>query len=228
VPKARVLVIDDEPDFVLLLQELLGRAGYETAWAATGEEGVRAVYDDAPDLVMLDVTMPRLDGWQVLERIRSGSEVPVLMLTGRGSELEKVRGLRGGADDYVAKPFGRPELLARVEALLRRWRTRAKPEPAYADGTLEIDFRERRVRAGGGEIPLTPLEFKLLTAFVRHAGEVVTHERLLELVWGGAQGVSSDEVRTYVSYLRRKLATSAPECRPIETVRGFGYRYVAS
>jgi DNA-binding response OmpR family regulator len=220
----RVLVVDDDPDIRDLVAELLGRAGYTVATAADGREGLRAMYSSQPDLVVLDVSMPGLDGWQTLERIRDLSDVPVLMLTARGSELEKVRGLQSGADDYVTKPFGRQELLARVGALLRRGRAAAAPVEVYDDGYVAVDFRQRQVLVEGSRVSLTPLEFKLLAAFVRHRGQVLSREQLLELAWGDPLAVSPDQVKIYVGYLRRKLGASS-EGGPIETVRGFGYRY---
>jgi DNA-binding response OmpR family regulator len=173
--------------------------------------------------------MPELDGWQMLDRIRDMSEVPVLMLTARGDELERVRGLHAGADDYVVKPFGRQELLARVQALLRRAaRSASRDEPdSYGDSYLTIDWGQRRVTARGRDVQLTPLEFRLLSTFVRNPRQVLSREQLLELVWGDAYGVGGDQVKLYVGYLRRKLAPDAPESVPIETVRGFGYRYSA-
>jgi DNA-binding response OmpR family regulator len=148
------------------------------------------------------------------------------MLTARGSELERVRGLQAGADDYVVKPFGRQELLARVQALLRRAGSRrANGQDSYADERLSIDFAQRAVTFDGREVSLTPLEFKLLSAFVRHPRQVLSREQLLELVWGDAYGVSGDQVKLYVGYLRRKLSPVDPTSVPVETVRGFGYRY---
>jgi len=172
--------------------------------------------------------MADLDGWQTLERIRDLSEVPVLMLTGRGSELERVRGLQAGADDYVVKPFGRQELVARVHALLRRSAPGSTaPQERYSDERLTIDFAQRAVTFDGTDVSLTPLEFKLLTALVRHPRQVLSRDQLLELVWGDAYGVAGDQVKLYVGYLRRKLAPKDPAGVPIETVRGFGYRYKA-
>jgi DNA-binding response OmpR family regulator len=223
--RARILVVDDEADIRELLRELLGRAGYDVSVAEDGRAGLRALFAARPDLVVLDVNMPDLDGWQTLERIRDVSEVPVLMLTARTGELEKVRGLTRGADDYVTKPFGRQELLARVQALLRRSPGRAESLETYADEVLSIDFAQRSVTVGDREVSLTPLEFKLLSAFVRHPNQVLSREQLLELVWGDAFGVSGDQVKLYVGYLRRKLNPDAPDEAPVETVRGFGYRY---
>jgi DNA-binding response OmpR family regulator len=173
--------------------------------------------------VILDVAMPELDGWQTLERIRELSDVPVLMLTAKGTEADRVRGLRGGADDYVAKPFAREELLARVEALLRRAKPQTDEPTVFTDGLVRVDLVQRTVNVRGQEVALTPLEYNLLAAFVRHPNQVLGHDQLLELAWGGSGEVSRDQVKLYVGYLRRKLG--ADEESPIETVRGFGYRY---
>ena len=220
---ATVLVVDDEADIRGLVRQLLLRAGHDVAEAADGREAVRAFHERRPDLVILDVAMPELDGWATLERIRDVSEAPVLMLTARAADVDKVRGLRAGADDYLTKPFGREELLARVEALLRRGRAADAPT-RYEDGVLTIDFAARSVAVGGEPLPLTPLEFKLLATLVRHPNQVLSPEQLLELVWNDPRGVSHDQVKTYVSYLRKKFERAGAEA-PIETVRGFGYRY---
>ena len=221
-----ILVVDDEDDVRRLLVEVLGRAGYRMLEAANGQEALRILYGDRPDLVVLDVSMPVLDGWATLERIRELSQVPVIMLTAQGSELQRVRGLAGGADDYVTKPFGRQELVARVQALLRRSRRDEGEAPArYADALVTIDIAERHVTYEGREVELTPLEFGLLVALVRHPRQVLSREQLLELVWRDPFSVSPEQVKLYVSYLRRKLSPDAPDAVPIETVRGFGYRY---
>jgi DNA-binding response OmpR family regulator len=219
-----VLVVDDEGDIRALVRELLQRAGHDVIEAADGTEALRVFYAEQPDLVVLDVSMPGLDGWGTLERIRELSDVPVVMLTARAAELEKVRGLRGGADDYVTKPFGRQELLARVEANLRRSRGDEQAAETYADGFLTIDFAQRSVLAGGQSVSLTPLEFKLLAAFVRNPNQVLSNDQLLELVWGTSRG-GRDQVKLYVGYLRRKLGPGPSGESPIETMRGFGYRY---
>jgi DNA-binding response OmpR family regulator len=222
----RVLVADDDRDVRNLVRALLERAGYEVVEAADGGECLRALHESRPDLIVLDVRMPVLDGWEALERIRAIADVPVLMLTVHGDELDRVRGLRAGADDYVQKPFGRQELLARVMSLLRRATSRAEVPRGYSDDLIEIDFTQRTVTAGGGQVELTPLEYRLLTAFVRHPGQVVSHEQLLEHVWGDQAFHSRDELKLYVGYLRRKLRGAVGAEPPIETVRGFGYRYV--
>jgi len=226
----RVMVVDDDPDVRGLVRELLERSGASVSEAADGRQALRALQEARPDVIVLDVAMPELDGWQTLERIRDMTDVPVLMLTARTAELEKVRGLRAGADDYVTKPFGRQELLARIGALVRR-AGRAQGDGAavrvvYEDDYVSIDVANAQVKVRGAPVSLTPLEFRLLHAFVRNPDHVLDRERLLELVWGDTSGVAADQVKLYVGYLRRKLE-SAPDGAPtpIETVRGFGYRY---
>ena len=222
---SRVLVVDDDEVTRSVVRGLLERAGHDVREASDGRSGLRDLYAAAPDLVILDVEMPELDGWSTLERIRELSDVPVLMLTARETELERVRGLRGGADDYVVKPFGRQELVARVAALLRRAGPREEQQSTYADGRLSIDFAAHVVLYEERAIALTPLEFKLLAVFVRHPNQVLSRDQLLELVWGDAFGVSPEQVKLYVGYLRHKLDPKRSDATPIETVRGFGYRY---
>ena len=221
----QVLVIDDDADIRGLVRALLERAGHRVVEAEDGRAGLKALYGHVPDLVVLDVTMPELDGWATLERIRDLTDVPVLMLTAHDAELERVRGLKAGADDYVVKPYGRQELVARVDALLRRRRDPGDSPRTYADGRLTIAFDQHVVRYDEREIALSPLEFQLLATFVRHPNQLLSRDQLLELVWGGTVGTSPDQVKIYVGYLRRKLNPEAPADSPIETVRGFGYRY---
>ena len=221
----RVLVVDDNDDIRLLLEELLKGAGYAVETAQDGRAALRAFHANPADLVVLDLSMPELDGFETLERLRDLSDVPVILLTARTGEIDKVRGFRGGADDYVVKPFGRQELLARIEALLRR-APESKHLEHYDDGALSIDHGRRLVMCRGLPVQLTPLEFRLLVTLVKHAGQVLSADQLVEHVWGHAAGVSRDQVKLYVSYVRRKLAQAAEGFEPIETVRGFGYRYV--
>jgi DNA-binding response OmpR family regulator len=223
--RLRVLVVDDDADIRLLLRELLERAGYSVDEVEDGRQALRQLYSTPPSLVILDVTMPDMDGYQTLERIRDLSDVPVLMLTARSQELEKVRGLSAGADDYVAKPFGRQELLARVQALLRRSGGKSEVTESYGDDFVQIDYAQRRVVVQERDVQLTPLEFKLLAAFVQNPNQVLSRDQLLEIVWSDPYGVSGDQVKLYVGYLRKKLVPEAPDTAPIETVRGFGYRY---
>jgi DNA-binding response OmpR family regulator len=225
---APILIADDDADVRRLIGGLLERAGHRVIQAADGREALRLLYARRPTLVILDVTMPALDGWQVLERIREVSDLPVLMLTAEGEELNRVRGLRAGADDYVPKPFGRLELLARVEALLRRAGGHDEVIDGYRDELIEVNFDQRSVTVRGEPVSLTPLEFRLLGAFVRHPGQLLSRDQLLELAWGDPSARSGDEVKLYVAYLRRKLDAVAGAGSAIETVRGFGYRYRAA
>jgi DNA-binding response OmpR family regulator len=224
-PVRRVLVVDDDDDIRLLLEQLLSAAGYQVQTARDGRAALRAFHASPTDVVVLDLSMPELDGFETLDRLRDLSDVPVILLTARSGEIDKVRGFRAGADDYVVKPFGRQELLARIEALLRR-----APEAThlehYDDGAISIDYANRLVMSRGLPIRLTPLEFRLVDAFARHPGQVLSAEQLIEHCWGHEAGVSRDQVKLYVSYVRKKLGQNASGWQPIETVRGFGYRYV--
>ncbi len=226
-PSRRVLVVDDDDDIRLLLHDLLTGAGYRVETAADGRAALRVFHQHPTDLVVLDLSMPELDGFETLDRLRDLSDVPVILLTARSGEIDKVRGFRAGADDYVVKPFGRQELLARVAALLRR-APEVKCRDHYDDGAISIDYATRLVMCRGLPVRLTPLEFRLLDAFARHPGHVLSAEQLIEHCWGHEQGVSRDQVKLYVSYLRRKLGQTRDGWHPIETVRGFGYRYVPS
>ncbi len=225
----RILVVDDDADIRGLVRALLERSGALVHEAANGREALRILFDVRPELIVLDIAMPEMDGWQTLERIREMSDVPVLMLTAREGELEAVRGLKAGADDYVRKPFGRQELLARVQALVRRTGAAVAPErETFDDGLLRVDVANAEVRVRGEHVALTPLEFRLLLAFVRNRGRILSRDRLLELVWGAGSGAAPEQVKLYVGYLRRKLEQVLDaEDVPIETVRGFGYRYRA-
>ncbi|HSK90917.1 MAG TPA: response regulator transcription factor [Euzebyales bacterium] len=221
-----VLIIEDEPDIRALLRVLLTKAGLEAVQAGAAREGLRLLHEVRPDLVVLDIGLPDLDGWAVIERIRDLSDVPVLMLTARGQEAEKVRGLSSGADDYVTKPFGNAELVARIQALLRRSaRAPTAPSPTrFDDGWLRVDLDARSVHVSGEAVELTPLEYRVLTALVAHAGRILSPQQLLSLAWDDDLGIGPDRVKFTVSRLRRKLGNGAAASR-IEAVRGFGYRY---
>lgn len=221
-----MLLIDEDDDVRALVRGLYERNDAEVIEAARAGDGLAALHEHRPDLVVLDIAMPGIDGWNLLRRIREFTDVPVLLLTASDRELEKVRALRAGADDYMTKPFGVEELLARSEALLRRPRSREQAPATYADALVEVDFREAEARAGGRPLGLTPLEFRLLTAFVRNANHVVSADQLLAMAWGES-GFGRDRVKLYVGYLRSKFRAAGVDDVPIETVRGFGYRYRA-
>ena len=225
--KGKVLVIEDDQDISLGIRTVLSRSGFEVASSADGKQGLRAFHVARPDLVVLDIGLPTLDGWAVLERIRDLSDVPVLILTAHGSEADKVRGLHGGADDYLTKPFGNRELAARVEALLRRPRTEQPQAEVYDDGRLVVRLDVREVSVHGARVALTPTEFRLLAALVRHPGQTLSAEQLLELAWNDPLGVGPERVKFGVMRLRRKLGQDAGQPgASIEAVRGFGYRYI--
>ena len=223
----KILVIEDGEDIRTVVATRLNRAGYQTTTASDGIEGLRHFYGDRPDLVVLDVAMPIMDGWQVLERLREVSDVPVLFLTAAAQERDKLRGLRSGADDYITKPFSGEELLARVEVALRRVATSAEePEnTSYSDAEIAIDFPKHEVFVRGEPVELSPTEFRLLMVLTRNANQVLSQDQLLDQVWGREYVGSLDVVRLYVGYLRRKIERDHEAPALVETVRGFGYRY---
>ena len=220
-----VLVIEDEEDLRGALALALKRGQLAPVLRGDGRSGLKALYDLRPDSVVLDIGLPDIDGWEVLERIRDISDVPVLLLTARNLEFDKVRGLQAGADDYLTKPFGNAELVARLHALVRRSHPNGEPgEEVIVDEAsgLRMELRSRRVSVSGSDVALTPLEWRLLTSLVEHKGQVLSPEQLLELVWNDPIGVSPERVKFAVLRLRRKLG---PAGRHIENVRGFGYRF---
>jgi DNA-binding response OmpR family regulator len=222
-----VLVIEDEADIRQLLRTLLEREGFDVTESTEGRDGVRLFHQRHPDIVILDVGLPDLDGWQVLERIRDMSDVPVLMLTALGTERDKVRGLNAGADDYLTKPFSRVELLARLQAISRRQVQRNDPITVFEDGQVRVDFAHQEVTVDGEPIILTPTEYRLLATLVRHQGQVLSSDQLIELAWDDPSGLAPSRVKYAVLRLRRKLGWGEQDEGQIETVRGFGYRYKA-
>lgn len=226
---SRVLVVEDDAPTRELLAIVLRRGGHQVEQAGDARTAFASFLSSRPDLVMLDIGLPGEDGLVLLDRLREISEVPVVVLSGLGEESAKVRALMRGADDYLVKPASAPELLARVAAVLRRARRRPG-EPGgevYDDGVLRVDLLGRTASAGGHHLALTPLEYKVLCAFVRHPGEILSRARLLELAWGDAPGAPDEHVKLTIGYLRRKLS-GVVDGQPIETVRGFGYRWTRS
>lgn len=221
--KTRVLVVEDEEPVRDVICALLEEGDFEVVTAEDGEAGLKAFFTCQPGLVVLDIIMPHMDGWTLLERIREVSQTPVIILSAIGREHEKVRGLHGGADDYIVKPFRSAEFLARVDVALRNTRAHQEIEEQYQDSALLVDFPRHQVYLDGNRIDLTPQEFRLLTALIRHANMVLSTDRLLDLCWGSSEG-GPENVRVYISYLRRKLE-DAGRPRLIETVREFGYCY---
>jgi PAS domain S-box-containing protein len=219
----RIVVIDQDDDVRTKLRRGYERQGALVSEASTGADGVKAVYDERPDLVVVDVATPDIDGWALLTRIRDLSDVPAIMLSTNDAELEKVRALRHGFDDHMTKPVGIYELLARSEALIRRERVVPDQSDRYVDSFLTVDFESAVARADGRALDLTPLEFRLLAALVRHPDQVLSANQLLAMAWGDER-LPRDRVTVYVRYLRAKFSGAGLE-PPIETVRGFGYRY---
>lgn len=221
-----LLVIDDEHADLAHVTSACHRDGFTTMTAADGPTGLRLLYENQPDAVLLDLGVGGLDGWHVLERIRDLTDVPVILLTEGRSSTETVRALHAGADDVVVRPFEFDELLARLSALLRRSVHRvAPPVSRYVDGQVDIDVATRRVTTDGRERRLTPTEFRLLDTLVRHADMVLTPSQLLELVWHDPVGTGDGSVKIAVLRLRRKLGWEDVTTSPIEAVRGVGYRY---
>jgi len=225
-----ILVIDDDRRLTTALELYLSNHGYRIVCAYDGREGLRALHEHAPDLVILDVMMPEMDGWETCQRIREVSNVPIVILTARGSESDRITGLRLGADDYVAKPFSMRELEARVEAVIRRSRYQ-RPKDAfllYADQDLAIDGGKWEVRRKGEVVGLTPTELRVLFYLATHANRVVTHEELLEHVWGSEYVSETDYPKLFVWRIRQKIEQDPTHPRYISTVRGIGYCFNAA
>jgi two-component system, OmpR family, alkaline phosphatase synthesis response regulator PhoP len=224
----RILVAEDDPDLALGLRNNLEIEGYDVRVARDGAEALALVLEWQPALLVLDLVMPKIDGMRVLRELRErDSRVAVLILTARGEEADKVRGLKLGADDYVTKPFGLLELLARVESLLRRARgepTRETASQLLHFGDVEVDPVARRVRKAGSEIALRPKEYDLLLELLRHRGQVRSRLELMQTVWGYSSAVITRTVDTHMFELRRKLEADAARPRHIMTLRGIGYR----
>jgi len=221
----RILLVEDNADYAATLASNLEREGYEVAISPTGVAGLADAKSFDPDLIVLDLMLPAMNGYSVLQRLRDeGRETPVLIMTARGAEEEKLRGFDLGADDYIVKPCGLREFLARVRALLKRSTGRAETRPTVDLGDLCIDFSARVVRRGQDALSLRPKEFDLLAALVRHRGHVVSRDVLLREVWGYADGTRSRTVETHLAALRDRLGDDPKNPRYIVTIRGVGYR----
>ena len=221
---SRILVVEDEPDIALGLQQDLLLEGYDVEIAADGETALARAERGAFDLILLDVMLPRKDGFSVCRELRrSGLQVPIILLTARGQEAEKVLGLELGADDYVTKPFSPMELRARIKAALRR--SAAEAHQTYRFGEFEVDWSRFELRRAGRPVDLTPIEFKLLAALVQSRRTVLTRQQLLDQVWGHEVYVTDRVVDTHIGNLRRKIETDAEEPRFLVSVRGVGYRF---
>ncbi len=227
MPKTRVLVVDDEASIRKFVRSSLQQEGYDTVEASDGEQALQVVEQTLPSLVILDINMPKLNGMEVCRRIREWSSVPIIMLSAREDDRDKVQALRLGADDYLSKPFSIEELIARVEAVLRRTKaTGTQPiEPNYSDDYLQVNFAERRVTLLGNEVDLTPTEYALLRELVLNRGKVMTHRMLLHRVWGEEYGDESGYVRVFITRLRHKLDSGSPVPKYIKSISGVGYRY---
>ncbi|KQM23616.1 MULTISPECIES: response regulator transcription factor [Frigoribacterium] len=222
----KILIADDDPQLVRALTLTLGAVGYDIATAADGAEALRAVVEEHPDVVMVDLGMPHVDGLGVIEGLRGWSNIPVLVVSGRAGAADKVEALDAGADDYITKPFAMDELLARLRALTRRT-TPTPDQPSETFGGIRIDFVAKSVvREPDEAIRLTPTEWRILEILVRNPGRLVTREDILTRIWGPAHTTDGGYLRLYVSQLRKKLEAVPAQPRYLQTVQGMGYRFV--
>ena len=228
----KILVVDDDAAMLRLVSQVLTRKGYEVLESSNGQGALQLLYHQKPDLVLLDLVMPTMDGWQTCSRIRDVSAtIPIIMLTGRRkTEADVVRGLDYGADDYLIKPIGNKELVARVQAMLRRAELPSSVEDpdkgtAFGDGYLTVDMAQRRVTVDGKRVKLTPIEFRLLALLLQNTGRILTHQQLLEKVWGWEYVDDLDYVRIYISHLRKKIEMNPSLPRYIITEPGVGYYF---
>jgi len=228
MPDPVVVLIEDEAQIRRFLRATLTGQGYRLFEATTGADGLVEVASRQPDVVIVDLGLPDLDGLEVIRRLREWSAVPVIVLSARGQERDKVTALDAGADDYVSKPFGAEELLARIRVALRHaaGASHEGGDAAFTVGDLQVDQLRRQVTVRGAEVKLTPIEYKLLTTLVRHAGKVVTHQQLLREVWGPSHDDQAHYVRVYMAHLRHKLEAEPARPRYLLTEPGVGYRLV--
>ena len=223
--QATILLIDDDQTLLELLAGHLQTAGYRALTACDGLGGLRLAAESQPDLIVLDVMMPGMDGWKVCQRLREKSRVPIIMLTAKGEEIDKLRGFRLGVDDYVTKPFSFAELVARVGAVLARARQVAMPAHSLTSGDLTIDFDQRRITIDGHPVDLTPTEYRLLETLVHHPNRTVPTETLLATVWGPEYAGEVERVKHFIWALRKKIETDPGNPKHLITEHGFGYRF---
>jgi two-component system, OmpR family, KDP operon response regulator KdpE len=224
---ARILVVDDEPAILRVVRANLARQGYRVETAATGQAALEAHASHHPDLILLDLGLPDVDGLEIVRQIRDRAATPIVVLSARGAERDKVQALDLGADDYLTKPFGVEELLARVRVALRHAARSARPGALFRTGDLEVDLERRRVAVSGQEVHLTPTEYELLKALIGHPNKVLTTAMLLRWVWGDQYGAGDHYLHVYVARLRKKLATSPGGPTYLVTEPGVGYRLLA-
>src|SRR5262249_2693920 len=222
--KPVVLVVDDEPQILRVLRASLSARGYEVRTAPGGKEALDEIRKQPPDIVILDLGMPEMNGTEVCQRVREFSELPIVVLSAKGAEKDKIAALDAGADDYVTKPFSLDELLARMRAVLRRWQTSDADSSVLTAGDLTIEINERRVTISGNEVKLTPKEFDVLKHLARNAGKVVTHRALLAAVWGAESTEQTEYLRVCINQLRRKIEPDPQKPRYIITEPWVGYR----
>jgi two-component system KDP operon response regulator KdpE len=222
----KILVIEDDQEIRRFLKASLENHGYELIESETGQRGLDLVADERPDLVLLDLGLPDVDGLSVIRRLRGWSEVPLIVISARGREADKVKALDGGADDYLTKPFSVGELQARIRVALRHASQDPKeaPQPVFTLGNLRVDLERRQVFVSDQEIHLTPIEFRILATLIKHAGKVVTHRQLLKEVWGPDSVFENHYLRVYMTHLRRKLEANPAQPQYILTDPGIGYR----
>jgi two-component system, OmpR family, KDP operon response regulator KdpE len=225
VSAGKILVVDDDPQIRRVMKATLVGHNYEVVEARTGEDALDTIPKESPNLILLDMNMPGMGGLETCRTIRSGSDTPVIILSVRNTEKDKVAALDAGADDYVTKPFGIEELLARIRAALRRSSSEDEPR-AFHSPELEIDFESRRVRARGAEVRLTPKEFELLRYLVAHAGKPVAHRELLQAVWGPDYGDEPEYLRVFINQVRKKIEANPAKPKYILTVPWVGYQFV--
>ena len=225
--KIRILIVDDELSIIKFLRANLEANGYETLTAMNGAEALQTFEKELPDLVILDIMMPKMDGFEVCRRVREWSQLPIIMLSAIGSEPDKVKCLDLGADDYITKPFGKDELIARVKAVMRRTESAATIpiQPSFSNGDLQINFAQRRVTIADKEVKLTPTEYGLLQEFVLNAGKVLTHTHLLNKVWGPEYRDEREYLHVFIPRLRAKLGDDPANPKYIYTVSGVGYQF---